>query len=345
MNKAPTTKQAIMTIDVEGHSGTDPIRRLIWGETADGSCHGIDRMMDIGDSYGVRFLFFVDIAAAFEYGKEKIAQVLLHIKSRGHDIGVHVHASHMGDKSRDYMWQYSIEEQRDILKKCTAFYTEVLGMPPTSFRAGSYGANRDTLQVLEELGYQYDFSQHYGKRACAILPPAAYTSPAWVGKLIEVPVTVYRSIKLGRLTRYDKIDSGQPISSNRRAMKRISKHKGYSVVSLFFHSFSMLHWRENPNSPVHNEKNERKFLKSLEYIATSDAYTLCSLADLQKPPVGAPMENASDIVAISNPLEMIWDQFLLALMLQRTNKKARLLVYSAFAISAVLLGILLWLLW
>ena len=58
-------KKVIMTIDTEGHAGTDPIRRLIMGETPSGEMGGIPLLMDIFDEFHVKGLFFLDFAEAF----------------------------------------------------------------------------------------------------------------------------------------------------------------------------------------------------------------------------------------------------------------------------------------
>ena len=138
----------IFTVDVEGHVGSDPVGHLIYGETADGKLCGIDMLMDTIDRYKMRGLFFVDIAEAWDYGEDKIAGVLKHIEGRGHDVGVHIHPDHMADRKRLFLSEYSKEEQYEIISKCTNFYEKVLGHKPLAFRAGKYGANRETLDIL-----------------------------------------------------------------------------------------------------------------------------------------------------------------------------------------------------
>ena len=160
--------KAIFTVDVEGHVGNDPIRHLIYGETSDGKEYGIDMIMDLLDRNGIRGLFFVDIAEAWDYGEEGVCSVLRHIKDRGHDVGVHIHPDHMADKRRSFLHEYSYDEQYDIIRKCTDFYEDVLKERPEAFRAGKYGANRDTLDILARLGYAADFSQFYGQKCNVI---------------------------------------------------------------------------------------------------------------------------------------------------------------------------------
>lgn len=113
-------KKVIFTIDVEGHIGTDPVDKLIYGKI-DGKSYGIELIMDICDQYDIRALFFVDVAEAFHYGEKKIADVISTIRKRGHDVGVHIHPDHMCDKNNLFLSKYSINEQEKIIEKCTAF--------------------------------------------------------------------------------------------------------------------------------------------------------------------------------------------------------------------------------
>lgn len=181
--------------------------------------------MDICEQYNAKVLFFVDIAEAWSHGEQKIADVIKHIIARGHDVGVHIHPDHMADRNRPFLWQYSIKEQYDIINKCTNFYRNVTGKSPVAFRAGKYGANRDTLDILNELGYKYDFSQFYGQKWCGINPPVALFLPQRYKKIIEFPVTIFRSLKLGPIIRYDKIDAEMCKKEYRHIMNLIGWKK------------------------------------------------------------------------------------------------------------------------
>ena len=51
-------KKVIMTVDVEGHDGSDPVTHLIMGKTVDGTSYGIGKLMDIFDYHHIKGLFF-----------------------------------------------------------------------------------------------------------------------------------------------------------------------------------------------------------------------------------------------------------------------------------------------
>lgn len=274
-------KKVIFTIDVEGHVGNEPIDRLIYGVTNDGECCGIDKIMDLLDVYKIRGLFFVDIAEAWHYGEKKVANVLSHIKDRGHDVGVHIHPDHMADRSKLFLSDYTYEQQYTIIKKCTDFYCNVLNETPVAFRAGKYGANSDTLRILEQLGYKTDFSQFYGQKWCHIQPPITKTHvKCTVNNLIEIPVTIYKSFSSVLYSRYDKLDASTPILEFKTVINQIIKNNSYDIIVLFAHSFSFLKWRRTPNNPRYSNKLYRKLEKQLKFIQNTESLQMISLKEV-----------------------------------------------------------------
>jgi len=334
-------KQVIITVDTEGHDGVDPIKHLIWGKTVDGDECGINRIMDICERFSAKILFFVDIAEAWDYGKEKIADVIRHIRGRGHDVGIHVHPDHMADKNRLFLWEYTKEDQYEIIKKCTDLYMEVLGERPLAFRAGKYGANNETLDILDELGYRIDFSQFYGQKWCGINPPVAITVPQKIKDLIEIPVTVFRSLKLGKKTRYDKLDAAMDSSEYKHIMTQISSDKRDIVVSLFYHSFSMLAWREHPDEPVLDRKEEKKFIEALEYVYNSKEYEFISLDNLMNVcEIKAHMDqndSIENIITTKGLTRSVWFTLKRAYNIRGFNRKAQWLIYGGLTLVTIVL--------
>lgn len=313
--------------------------------TNDGNEYGINHIMDICEEFDARVLFFVDIAEAWHFGKQSIANVIEHIIERGHDVGVHIHPDHMADSNRLFLWEYSREEQYEIINKCTEFYKKVVGRAPVAFRAGKYGANRDTLDILNELGYKYDFSQFYSQKWCGINPPVAITLPQRYRNIIEFPVTVFRSLKIGPIVRYDKIDAVMNEFEYRNIMKQIGKIDRDIVVSLFYHSFSMLDWHDTPDNPRFNKRREEKFVKALKFIHKSrdfnfvDLSTLDNIYDCTEK---FESENIDDVVATKGFLKSIIFTIAKAYGIRKRNKKAKCLIYGCYIMLALLFSLILY---
>ena len=265
-------QNVLVSIDTEGPAGTNPVERMIYGKVSDGNEYGIRYLMKLFTERNIKGLFFVDIPEIADHGEEKIEQVLKDIEANGHDAGVHVHPDHIADINRRYLWQYTREEQYEIIARCTEFYVKVLKKQPLSFRAGRYGADNNTLQILDKLGYKYDMSEFHSSRYCKITPEVTWNRIVTCGQngLKEVPVTTFRSLSTPFYSRNDQIDSGNVPSEFRRNIQAIISEGSVDVVSMFFHSFQFLNWRKHPDEPAFSKQRHKKSIVNLDYLLEQD---------------------------------------------------------------------------
>lgn len=276
-------QKVLVSVDTEAPAGSLPVERMIYGQTRDGKEYGISFLMDMFENDDIKALFFVDIPEIVDHGEDKIARVMLDIADRGHDVGVHVHPDHMSDIKRRYLWEYTKDEQYEIIARCTDFYQRTLKKAPVSFRAGRYGANNDTLDVLERLGYLYDMSEFYASRYCKIDPAVTWNRVVNCGerRLKEIPVTTIRSFSTPFYARNDQIDSGRIPGEFRRYMKEIERTGAVDVVSMFFHSFQFIDWRKNPDSPMFSKKKYEYVVSNMKYLKDHNAEFI-SEAELER---------------------------------------------------------------
>ncbi len=330
-------KRILLTIDTEGPRGNDPIRYQIWGDVGNGELWGIPRIINICDKYNIKGLFFVDIAEVWHFGDKKIKEVIDYIIQHGHDVGVHIHPHHIPNENRQFLYEFSREEQYDIIKKCTDKFVEMTKTIPKSFRAGKYGANWDTLDILDELGYKYDFSEFYSQKWCGIDPEIAYILPQKYKGLTEFPVSVYKSLEIpGIYKRYDKFEITSNTSELKYVLKKYLKTNNDEVLTLFLHSFSFLNFLDTPDKPTINSRNEKNAIKLLEFLSRSNKFEFISEADLDNLNVTV-KDNKNNITAINNLFYELLYFYIRAAKIIKTNRKAQLLyIITVFFIVLVL---------
>lgn len=336
---------AIITVDTEGHDGNNPVDKLIWGELGNGILAGIDLIMDIAEEHNATVLFFVDFAEAWDYGKEKIAKVAEHIHTRGHEVGMHIHPDHMADKNRMFLWEYSKEEQRDIITKCTDLYFEILKCKPIAFRAGKYSANYDTLDIINDLGYKYDFSLFMGQKWCGIKPEFTADKPCRYKNLIEVPVTSFMAADTIWLKRFDKLDMEMVYSQFEYIINKLSKYDN-NIISLFLHSFSLVKWRNDPNNPKLWQDNIVKYKKCLTIVNNSPNITILSLSDLDllinnNTLLIENKGNTQPTVCIKNWIRAYYYLLCTSVRIAEHNQKARMFILFNFIILVLVVFVVL----
>lgn len=328
----------ILTIDTEGVRGNAPVLTQIWGKVGR-EYYGIPKIIEICNKYQVKGLFFVDFAEIYDYGYDNILEVVRYIKEKGHDIGVHVHPHHYPLSKKHFLWEYTYDEQFQIISDCTKVYKKMIGAAPLSFRAGKYGANNDTIKILSELGYKYDFSEYYSQKWCEISPPIAYVLPQQYMKLTEFPVTVFKSLSLGKIYhRYDKLEITGNSTENLHIIEQYSGFKDEVVITLFAHSFSFLDYLKTPDAPKLNRRRMQNFEKVIAYIRKKEMEFI-SEAELKCIPVPS-VDSIDNIVCTKGKIrQIVFSAFRLFKI--KNNKKANLLIGS-LSIVFVLLIIILW---
>ncbi len=180
------------------------------------------------------------------------------------DIGAHLHPwvtpPHVEEVTayNSFTGNLPPDLQLDKLRALTTAQAELLGSPPTVFRAGRYGLGAQTMQQLQQLGYRmdvsvrslFDYSEEGGPdyTTCPLWPwrtPEGIVqlplSSGWTGHLRRFP-SLYRSSGLrgplarsALLTRVPLTPEGTPIAHAVAAIHAMLDDD-LDIFSLSFHS-------------------------------------------------------------------------------------------------------------
>lgn len=196
-------KYLAVTCDVEAMptiGEADHVDRLIWGRVPGVEREaGIGRMMDIGDEFGVKFTFFLDVLEQNRYGA-RIDEVAEQILDRGHDLQLHLHTEFLPEdfwQRLGYMkptWgmnQYNEESARAVMDHAVEIFVKLAGHKPLACRVGAFRYNRSILRAMETHGirlsyHYYPVTSHREKYPhgadAGVLPVFR-----WSNGLIEIP--------------------------------------------------------------------------------------------------------------------------------------------------------------
>lgn len=194
---------------------------------------------------GLKACFFVDPMPAAIYGIAPFERIVRAILTAGQEVQLHLHpqwhGGRVGDRGRSHgrfeLIDFSRAEQRDLLARARDLLVAAGAPTPIAFRAGSYGANDDTLAALASLGFEYDSShngaEHPWPSAIGLAPERI--APVARAGLIEVPVTLIRE-SAGGLRHF------QICSISTREMRAALDHaiaEDHAAVTIVGHSFEL----------------------------------------------------------------------------------------------------------
>ncbi len=113
------------------------------------------------EKYGVRATYLLSSEVISD---EKSTEALRSMANQC-EVGTHLHGEYVEPfpnyaavKTDDYQADYTYEIEREKIRNLTNHFCHVFGYRPASFRAGRFGAGRNTFKILNELGYQVDSS-------------------------------------------------------------------------------------------------------------------------------------------------------------------------------------------
>lgn len=108
--------------------------------------YGLPRLLNTFDQYNVKATFFIPGEVARRYAEE-----VKMIAERGHEIGCH------GDQ-HELLALHTRQEQMGILQRAKETLEKLTEQNVIGFRMPEGEMNKDTLEVLEELGFCYNSS-------------------------------------------------------------------------------------------------------------------------------------------------------------------------------------------
>lgn len=157
--------RVFLTVDTECHD----IKRenqYIWGKCRSGE-YGIRYILKIARELSIPVNFFVDFAEMDVYGKRYIKKIVDTIENGKQPVFLHLHPNYISkDDKKTYLWEYDEKLQEKIIARGESIYEEIMGKKPKAFRAGRYGINDTTLEILSKLWpgiIDFSYLGEYGK--------------------------------------------------------------------------------------------------------------------------------------------------------------------------------------
>ena len=223
-----------------------PLKNTVFGENQSGT-FGIPLIMDILEERGFRATFFIEVFCSYHLGLEPVAAVFDDIQKRGHDAQLHLHPVHRfyweytqggARREQDLLFQFSADEQYQLVKDGVALFRQLSGKSPRAFRAGCYGASETTLAALREAGVPIDSSYNLSflDKTCGFRS-RPLNAPQVLEGVHEFPVT---NFSVGRPGSYKPLEISAVSVAEILATIRSLQNTDCRDVVLVFHSFSFL---------------------------------------------------------------------------------------------------------
>ena len=325
-------KKIYLTVDTECHD-IDKANQYIYGKKGNKE-FGIVKILELGKKYDVPVNFFLDVGECRKYGREFISDIVDIIRSYDQPIFFHLHPDYISDDhTRTYLWEYSEEEQRDIIKKALGDYASFVEVgDKLIFRAGRYGVNSTTYDILSGLECEVlDLSYLCNNnKMCKLDTSEVNTQNAAIKYkgVTLLPNTQFVGFDFLGRKKCIGLDSSDATYGE---FKKIIKSSKLSNVVFTMHSWNFIRKWFFLNKYIQCDKAmERKFKKSVIF-ARENGYEFANLREYEFKKEPDELINPYR----KNKISCILNNFLRFQKIARLNKKY-FAVYSAIYLCALL---------
>lgn len=243
-------------------------RRYIYGATPSGD-YGLPFQLKLLNDHGLKAVFFVEPLFALRFGLAPLEEIVGLIRDAGQSVELHLHTEWVDESTtpvfpdqtgkRQHIQHFSLDEQRHLLETGRNLLEQAGAGPLHAFRAGSFGANQDTLRALASTGIRKDSSFNPVMPSCAIDDPGNLWQNRELLGVLEVPMGVFTD-GLGRL-RHAQITACS--FGEIKAALNQAHRKGWETFVLLSHSVELLNATQSRQNPV----VARRFVKLCRYLA------------------------------------------------------------------------------
>ncbi|MBL4702856.1 MAG: hypothetical protein JKX85_16550 [Phycisphaeraceae bacterium] len=172
----------------------------IYGRTSKGD-YGLPFQLKLLNEHGLKAVFFVEPLFSMRFGKSYLDEVVGLILDANQSVELHLHPEwtdesnkvifpHINNK-REHLKYFTFEEQRELISIGINLLKNSGCKNLTAFRAGSFGANDDTLRAVQANGLTIDSSYNYCIPECEIAAFSDIHQPESFAEVTEVPMTTF----------------------------------------------------------------------------------------------------------------------------------------------------------
>ena len=260
-------KKIFLTVDTECHD-INLVNQYIYGKKGKKE-FGIVKILELAKQLNIPVNFFLDVGESRKYGKEFIKEIVEIIHSYNQPVFFHLHPDYIsGDSGRTYLWEYSKDEQREIILDALEDYKSFVNVDDKLiFRAGRYGVNADTYDILSELEYDVlDLSYLCNNNKMCKLDTkevGSHNASFQYKKVTLLPNTQFVGFDLLGKKKCIGLDSADATYSE---FKNVVKKSRLNNIVFTMHSWNFIRkWFFLKNYIQGDAFMERKFRKSVKY--------------------------------------------------------------------------------
>lgn len=248
------------------------IAACIYGKTSTGE-FGLPYQIEQLNQHGLKATYFLEPLFADRAGNQHLVDIVNLIQRNGQEVQLHLHTEWLSEihdptipsRFKQYMHNFTLDEQTALIAKGVRSLQTVGVQKVCAFRAGSYGANLDTLRAAFRNGLVFDSSYNacYLGNDCQIAQNDILLQPRRIEGVWEFPITFFQDYPNHR--RHTQL-AACSFNEMKTALLDAWQAGWFSFV-IVLHSFELVRNR-NPDTPcLPDKRNIDRFQRLCGFLA------------------------------------------------------------------------------
>lgn len=247
----------------------DAFEKYILGPTPRGHW-ALPKKLDILQQHGLKASFFVEPLFSLRFGAEPLQQIVQLINQANQEIQLHLHTEWVDEalqpvfesaaEKKQFLYQFSVDQQQHLLELGTKLLKDAGAGEINAFRAGSYGANLDTMTALKRCGITIDtsYNPNFEKFKQCFGDSTPLYQPGVLNGVHVYPVTVFNDTQNPRHLQLTACSFDEF-----RFIAEQAEQEGWDSIVLVSHNFELMNTQKTqPNRVV-----TKRFEKICRYLA------------------------------------------------------------------------------
>lgn len=247
-----------------------PAEKIIWCKIGNEE-YGINLIMDILDQYDLKGVFFMETESRFYFGEQIIIDIIKHIRSRGHEVQLHIHPTFRsfikGEKLPDDLRKYSYDEQVKIILEALVFLGKYSINDIIAYRSGGFYSNNDTLKAIEQNNLFFASNYNLSFPNCDYINDHPQKNDLFqINNIYELPITCFKEPPIRK--RYNSFQlEAASFKEIQSALSFYGKHK-INLITYILHSFEFVKRSDHQFNQIKPQKFLiRRFKNICKFLA------------------------------------------------------------------------------
>lgn len=250
----------------------EEIAACFYGKTSEGE-FGLPYQIERFNQYGLKATYFLEPLFADRIGSNHLADIVDLIQRNDQEVQLHLHTEWLSEiydptipvHFKQYMHQFTLDEQVTLIAKGIRSLQAAGVKELHAFRAGGYGANRDTLRAVAQNKLLFDSSYNscYLGEDCKIDLNEQLLQPCKIEGVWEFPISFFQDYP----NHWRHVQLAACSTKEMETVLLNAWRQGWFSFVIVLHSFELVKGRSIGNLSLPDKLNISRFNHLCKFLS------------------------------------------------------------------------------